>query len=299
MGALLGHSVCVTTIACIGAVIISGDERGVLKVWLNFKCVQTMQLFHQIITIVASDNVVLVQLRDGTIASFIYINGLLERQHDWPILCSELGFFKLVVNEAYLLASATPEAVQLYANSMPMRRFDFGNVICHCAAFVGDDMVVFGLDSGYVKGFSLSNDGLLFDVKVLDEAIFSISVCGDKIAVAGAAKRVGIGRVVDKCIVGLVHCELLGVGVSDILLSEDIVYVGCWDGKVRIFSYDSIQRGVLDKHRACINCLALIERTQSPTRPNLIVNTILVSASKDGSIFAWDLDAGNNKFVDK
>lgn len=240
--------------------------------------------FDQLIQSLLTDGQdVFVHLRSGAVKRGGISEGGFIKDANFNIASGEVGFFKAILYQSFLILPGTEGAHQLdlweirsqklvkksllNANSSP--------VMCHVGLVVREAVLVVGLDNGAIGVYDLTSMTHLDTLQVLDEPVFSLAFFNDKIIVAGATRKVVALTFDGAAFFGRASIEMISEGVADLACNGSFLFLGCWDGKVRMYDTNLAHSATLEYHLSNIKCMSLSDKSE-----------ILVG-SKDNSISLW------------
>lgn len=280
---LHGHLKPPTSLARLGSYVVSGDEDGCLVVWRDLKKVFQVQFDQLIQSLLADGQDVLVQLRGGAIKrGRISEDGFIQ-DAKFSIASGEVGFFKAILYRSFLILPGTEGAHQVdlwetHSQKLVRRSLlDAGSssVMCHVGLVVRETVLVVGLDNGAIGAYDLTSMTQLSTLQVLDEPVFSLAAFDDKIIVAGATRNVVALHFDGVAFFGRSGIEIISEGVADLACNGSFLFLGCWDGKVRVYDTSLAHCATLEYHLSNIKCMSLSD------------NSEMLVGSKDNAISLW------------
>ncbi|XP_066918686.1 guanine nucleotide-binding protein subunit beta-like protein 1 [Clytia hemisphaerica] len=145
-------------------------------------------------------------------------------------------------------------------------------------------VLIAGYEDGSVLLWDVEKRSVLYSIKLFDDPIMAL--CFDyftmKLLATSATNNIKVIKVEEN----FTKMELLQSidtqykGSSAVKLRNDnkLVFIGGWDGKVRIYNWKNMKLlAVLKYHSETINCLAFDENNKA------------IVGSKDGKISIWDV----------
>ncbi|GJQ80653.1 hypothetical protein Trydic_g9237 [Trypoxylus dichotomus] len=275
--------------------LLVATEAGFVYIWdLETNRMKYKQNMGESIQVIHSiDQSILTQEKRGIIKMW----NISESQYE--SVCSYEcygGYCKsLLVNEHLVVPQESSKLDMLDFNMKKIATFvphddHLGNCMCLEKAIInGTTYVLAGYESGDVILYDLRSNKSCSRIK-LKECITSLSY--DSITsrtIVGNSSNMLQLLTIDKSLNMTLKCEISitneGCGIVKIRPDKKIFVSGCWDGKLRLFSWKSLRLlVVLNEHRKTVTDVQF-----SPNIVNYWKSNIMAASSGDGSVSLWNL----------
>lgn len=254
-------------------ILLSGDDLGNISTWSDYSIVKTVKISSPIITITSWLDKVVVQTRKG-----VFYFDSESSSFSKAFASAEIGFFKILAFNEFILLPIDLYNVQLYTLGGKNFEFSFSDIICHCACFLNDKSIFFGLDDGSIILRSL-NGYELFKLNISTEPIFRIIYrdsilicCGPRSFILSLNEKYEVVTTTELLFSGL------QISSSDSFFFDKLIVVASWDGSIYLFSFEAQLILIIQKHLDSVNLV------------HKISNSEFISGSKDLSLIWWSLN---------